>query len=619
MIHTTIQMAIKSWAGSALKLIRRKKVSFRLGFGFILMTIIPVLTIGCFAYISGTHALYSKTSDSVAQIINQLSVNLSYQLQSIINDGTEIAYSDTVQSALSNYEQLNSQEINKIQTTLSDNINKKYVFNNRVSEITLYTTNLDTIKAYGPSDFRFIPKKEYLQRWIKEADKNDGKCLWIAAGPEVEEGLASKINKDRKSIVMVRSVKSLTDGSCIGYILLRIDAEQFYSIYGNIKINPGIQMLILNSENKVISTTDNYGKFSKPYPATELLENIKNSKQKTFNTTLDGNRCLIAFNTLKQADWYVVAVVHFSYLYSESNELLRDVLVITLLALLFGFCVNVIIYWSIMTPVRQLVHGINSFKNGNLEISVDDNGSDELSELNRDFNEMIVNTNQLIANIKENEKQKRDLEIRALQAQINPHFFANALNMVSYVASLKKEENIVQMIKSILALLNGCMKNDNSLITVKEEIVFLENYFSLQKARLLGSFSVQYDVDPEIMNYLIPRFLLQPVVENALIHGIEPSGKAGIIVIKGTCSAGKLHFSVTDNGVGMDQDQINGLLSKNNTNEKGRLSGIGIANVSQRINLLYGPEYGLRINSVKGVFTTVDIYLPLTPNDGIAD
>lgn len=613
MKNSKTESAYKRSSRAVLALLRRKNLSVRLRIGFILMTVLPVLAVGWFSYASGSRAIYEKMSRSITLVMNQFSVNLSYRLQSIINDGTEIAYSDLVQSALSNYSKLSVQDINDAELRLSDEINKKYIFNNRVAEITLYTTHLNKINAYGPSDFRFIPKDEYLNQWAKEAGDIDGRYLWVAVGPEAEQGLAGKINKNRKSIVMMRTVKSLKDGNRIGFILMRIDEEQFRDIYGNMDAGAGAQMFILNSENKVISSAGSYGKFSEDYPEPKLLSRMKTSVQKSFDIKVDGRSCLAAFDTLKQADWYVVTLVPFSYLYSDSESLLYEVFLFALLALLFGLCMSFIIYRSIMTPVRQLVYGINSFKNGNLDVSVDDRGNDEFSELNRCFNAMAANTNQLIADIKEQEVQKRDLEIRALQAQINPHFLANALNMVSYVASLKKETNIVQMINSILTLLNGCMRNDSSFITVEEEITFLKSYLSIQEARLLGSFSVQYDVDPSIYLCRIPRFLLQPVVENALIHGIEPAGNAGLIVIKGLCCDGKLQFSVTDNGVGMNKEQIDRLLSYSDDKDKERLSGIGIANVRDRIELLYGPEYGLRINSIEGVFTTVDIYLSMLP------
>lgn len=264
-----------------------------------------------------------------------------------------------------------------------------------------------------------------------------------------------------------------------------------------------------------------------------------------------------------------------------------------------------------MIPIRQLVDGINSFKNGELDISIDDPNNDEFSELNRCFNEMTTEINRLIQDIKRQERQKKELEIRALQAQINPHFLSNILNTVSYIASIKKENNIVNLVDSIVTLLNGCMKNDNSQITVEEEISLLKSYITMQEYRLFGRFTVEFNIDSSILSCLIPRFLLQPILENALIHGIEPSGKTGLIVIKGFTQGDKLYFSITDNGIGMSQEQIDMLLESDNYNQNSRLNGIGLANTRDRIKLLYGQEYGLEISSVKGVFTTVNIYLPV--------
>ncbi|NMA66997.1 MAG: sensor histidine kinase [Clostridiaceae bacterium] len=598
------------------RLLRRKNVSIRLGIGFILITVLPILAVGYFSYERGSHAIYTKMSRSITQTMEQVGVNLSHQLQAIINDGTEIAYSELVQSALVNYNDLSGQEIHDIETKLSDYINKKYIFSSSVAEITLYTTEMGRINAYGPSDFRFMPKKENLDWLIERAKELDGICLWVAVGPDFEEGLASKVFKVRNNIILARAVKSLKNGNQIGYILMRIDEQQFLNLYGSIDIGAGTQMFILNSENKVISSAGDYAEFSKSYPRPELLRQINSSTEKSFSFKTDDGSYLAAFSSIRQADWYVVALIQFSYLYSESHNLLWDVFLIGLICLLFALCISYIIYQSILNPTRQLIYGIDSFKNGRLDILIDDSGNDEFSELNQRFNEMAINTKQLINDIKEKEIQKRELEIRALQAQINPHFLANTLNTVSYLASLKKENHIVRLIESILMLLNGCMKNDSSMTTVEDEISFLKSYIYIQEMRLYGSFTVQYNIDPSINHYLIPRFLLQPVVENALIHGIEPSDKTGLIVIRGSIQESKLHFSITDNGVGMNQEQINSLLSSDDCKDKGRLSGIGIPNVRNRIQLLYGSDYGLYINSIEGVFTTVDIYLPvITDNE----
>jgi len=595
--------------------LRRHNVSIRLGIGFILITVLPVLAVGYFSYTRGSYAIYSKMSHSVTQTMEQVGINLGSQLQEIINDGTEIAYSELVQSALVNYKRLSGQEIHDIETKLSDYINKKYIFSSRVAEITLYTPEKGRINAYGPSygpsDFRFMPKEENLDWLINRAKELDGVCLWLAVGPDFEERLASKVFKVRNNIILARAVKSLQNGNIIGYIIMRIEEKQILSLYGNVDMGTGTRIFILNSENKVISSADDYAEFSKPYPDPELLERIKTSSRQSFRFKASDDSYLVSFSPVKQADWYVVAMVRFSYLYSESHSLFWNILIIGLICLLFALFTSFIIYQSILTPTRQLIYGIDSFKNGRLDILVDDSGNDEFSELNQRFNEMAMNTRQLINDIKEKEMQKRELEIRALQAQINPHFLANTLNTVSYLASLKKETSIVRLIESILTLLNSCMKNDSSMTTVKEEIEFLKSYIYIQEMRLFGSFTVQYNIDPSIDHYLIPRFLLQPVVENALIHGIEPSGRTGLIVIRGSVQDNKLNFSVTDNGAGMTQEQIDRLMNSENCKDRGRLSGIGIPNVINRIHLLYGPEYGLYINSIKGVFTTVDIYLPV--------
>lgn len=264
---------------------------------------------------------------------------------------------------------------------------------------------------------------------------------------------------------------------------------------------------------------------------------------------------------------------------------------------------NYIISKSIVTPIRQLVHGINSFKNGEMDIFIEDENNDEFSELNRCFNEMTTEIKRLIHDIKAQERQKKELEIRALQAQINPHFLSNILNTVSYIASLKKEDNIVNLVNSIVNLLNGCMKNDNSQITVEEEISLLKSYITMQEYRLFGRFSVEFSIEPSVMSCLIPRFLLQPILENALIHGIEPSGKKGLIVIKGYKKDDTLCFSITDNGVGMSQEQIDLLLMSDNHSQRSRLTGIGIANTRDRIKMLFGPEMILKLTALR-------VYLP---------
>jgi len=596
---------------SLCSLLRTRNVSTRLKIGFVLITVLPVLAVGYFSYMRGSNAIYNKMRHSVSETIDQVGINLGSKLQAIINDATEIAYHDLVQKTLTNYDNLSRYELNKIEDDLSDYINKKYIFSNNVAEIIIYTTDLNRINAYGENNFWFMPKTENLELLVKRARDLDGLSLWMPVNSEYEQGLAKKVFGDRESIVLIRAVKSLETGDQIGYILMRIDESIISSTFRDIDIGAGSQLFVLNSDNIVVSSAGDYAQVALPYHEPDILNEINNTaNDSSFKCRLGNDSYLATFTKIRQADWYIVALIRFDYLYSESVNLLYNIFIIGICFLLFALFLNYIMSKSIVTPIRQLVHGINSFKNGELDISIDDKHNDEFSELNNSFNEMTTEIKRLIQDIKNQERQKKELEIRALQAQVNPHFLSNVLNTVSYIASIKKEDNIVKLVDSIVNLLNGCMKNDNSHITVEEEMSLLKSYITMQEYRLFGRFSVEFNIDSSVLSCLVPRFLLQPILENALIHGIEPSCKKGLIVIKGFKQGDRLYFSITDNGIGMSQEQIDLLLQSDDHNRNFRLHGIGIANTQDRIKLLYGPKYGLEINSVKGVFTTVNICLP---------
>ena len=163
------------------------------------------------------------------------------------------------------------------------------------------------------------------------------------------------------------------------------------------------------------------------------------------------------------------------------------------------------------------------------------------------------------------------------------------------------------------------MKNDDSLHTVEEEISLIRNYIIVQDYRLLGKFAVDIQIEDEIRSCVIPRFILQPVVEKSIIHGIEPANRRGMISIKGSCREDQICFTITDNGVGIEKGQIEKIIGEPRNRQKLRFSGIGIGNVDRRIKLMMGEEYGLTIKSEKNIFTTVEIRLPMIRREKTRD
>ncbi len=224
---------------------------------------------------------------------------------------------------------------------------------------------------------------------------------------------------------------------------------------------------------------------------------------------------------------------------------------------------------------------------------------------------MIDELNQQIENIKAKEQQRTLAEFKALQAQINPHFIANTLNNVAWMAKMQKADNIESVVTSMIKLLNSSMGRGPDIITIEEEIENIKSYINIQEYKYIKKIGVNIDFDAEILKYKILKFILQPIVENSMIHGLGPKQGQGFITIKGYADDGDISIIVEDNGVGMTQNEMDLLLKGEENGSRERFSSIGLRNVNERIRLAYGEKYGLHIKSQKDVFTSVEIRIPI--------
>lgn len=226
-----------------------------------------------------------------------------------------------------------------------------------------------------------------------------------------------------------------------------------------------------------------------------------------------------------------------------------------------------------------------------------------------EFNEMLDKIEELIAQLIEEEKKKKDMELEALQYQITPHFMYNTLNSIKYAALLKGEKEIGQIIGDFVELLQAAVSKKGVFLTVAEEIHILENYIRLQKFRYGGGFEVTYQVAEEVQTCLVPRLILQPLVENALMHGLDMKQGTGKLKICAQIETRTLYLKVMDNGRGMSRVQIEQLLTERTKKERG-FTAVGIPNIRDRLKLYYGEDGGIRYeSSEKG--TTAIIYLPV--------
>ena len=234
--------------------------------------------------------------------------------------------------------------------------------------------------------------------------------------------------------------------------------------------------------------------------------------------------------------------------------------------------------------------------------------ADEIGTLGKEFNHMLDYIEDLIAQVIEEEQQKKDAELEALQYQITPHFMYNTLNSIKFAAFLKGEKELAGLIGDFVELLQASINKKGSFLSVADEIHILKNYIHLQDFRYQGSFQVEYEISEEAYRCYIPRLILQPLVENALLHGIDIKRQTGKIWISGKVKEGELILIVKDNGRGMTEAQIRDLLGSRAKKTKG-LSAVGVPNVKERLELYYGEKGGMKYDSSSNG-TIVTVFLP---------
>lgn len=586
---------------------------------FIFVTLLPMIVTGVWSYHKSSGVIQEKVFVSVNEVMNQLSSNVDKKIEKVRNDSIEISYMSEIQDVLSNYEEYNSRMLNSAKVNITQMMSSKYVFDNIVSGITLYTPDHQRVNVYGDYIHNIILDGEILDSFLGECHENDGKCVFLAVNGE-DARYRGRGNKASGEIVIGKMVKETQSGEKIGYMVMQVNESNFSDIYKAINQEIRGETFIVDADGIVISSAGDYAVVGEAYPYAEVLQTVDGADgERTETVTIHGEKMVPLCHKLEENDWRVFFLIPQKYMQADLKSVFFSSLGGAMAGLILGIGFAFLFSYSILCPMNETIRGIEEFEKGNLKITLEETGNDEITLLVRQFNKMAREINGLMERVKSNEKQKRKLEIQALQAQINPHFLSNTLNTVSYIARMKKEETIEILVNAIIGLLCASMKNDDSLHTVEEEISLIRNYIIVQDYRLLGKFAVDIQIEDEIRSCVIPRFILQPVVENSIIHGIEPANRRGMISIKGSCREDQICFTITDNGVGIEKGQIEKIIGEPRNRQKLRFSGIGIGNVDRRIKLMMGEEYGLTIKSEKNIFTTVEIRLPMIRREETRD
>lgn len=443
------------------------------------------------------------------------------------------------------------------------------------------------------------------EEWYEELIEKNGKILWLPGSPE---GLI-KNERNSSFFSAARVMKNFINGQDIGVLLICVDEASLHGLY-EYAAKEYEHILITDEKGNIISARDKnlLGRVIEQGNGDGF---ILSNHSGYYIGQIENIKSLVTFYTIEKTGWKIVAYTPLNKLLQNIFKLEQFILIILLACILLAFIMSFYISRHFSIPIKMLYKDISRVEEGDLSVRSHIERNDEIGELGHKFNNMVSRLKRLMEDIFHEQEMKRQAELQSLQAQINPHFLYNTLASIRFMLGMKDNKEVDTVILALVKLLKETLAVDSGIITIREEMENLKNYILIQKARQGEKLEVLYEIDDEILDYEVPKLILQPIVENSIFHGIEPKTGKGTLIVKGYKSNGDVIFEIIDDGVGMDDEDVKGLLGPiDETENKEDPAGIGLKNVEDRIVMSFGQEYGLKISSIYGAGTCVIVKIP---------
>ena len=548
-------------------------------------------------YTSGT--IYENSINYMSQIIQQVNYDIDTYIEYMENISSIIAKSSDVPRYLFDQNQTEAEReaekeriLTQFQTIMEsrDDIynvaavakNGRYIINRGDDELTGYVDieSLDWYQAAMESKSGIAVSSSHVQNAIQSSYK------WAIT---LSRALVNNQTGEREGLFFVdlnySAISDLCNNNSIeekGYIFV-LDAE------GNIVYHPKQQLM--------------YGGLK-----TENIDAIMECEEDSLIIDEGGESKLYTMSKSKRTGWTVVGAAYTSELLKNNEQAQMWYLLVASILLLAVIGISGIISREITKPIRSLRDSMRKVQNGQFDTHVEVITENEIGSLGRSFNLMTSEIRALMEQNVYEQKQKRKSELKALQAQINPHFLYNTLDSIIWMSEAGENDEVVEMTSALARLLRQSISNDQEEVELEKEIEYVKNYLTIQKMRYKDKLEFFIYVDPRVAHVPVIKLVLQPLVENAIYHGIKYKETKGNLKIYAKPVDGRVEIVVADDGIGMDEDVMEHIFDEHRKEQK--RNGVGVPNVQKRLQLQYGSEYGIRYESVKGAGTKVVITIP---------
>lgn len=535
----------------------------------------PVLLLGTFSYLQMKRLLIERETTALQETLKQEVQTLDYKLNTYLDAINLIVWNESIRSALSQNYTNNYDMYLAYRDVIDPMFFTIRNMNNEIKSITIYSDG-----SLHPHGNVLRPLTEASEtEWYNE-DRLGNSPTFITS-------------TDGKSLYLVSPVYYY-HSSCINIICIAIDANSIFEPIKELYDTPYGSVIVSDLDSVIFnytsfSKTDNYSLPSKAF----TFNGVSNQLSKDY---------VIEYQLLSSVPWNLFLYRPIETVSLAANQITILVIIMILVSITIVLCSSLLLSKITVKPLKALSENMALIEQDNLTITVKSTSKDEIGQLIDSFTHMVNRLKYLINEVLRSRIAKQEYEMKALQAQINPHFLYNSLSMINSKALLNNQEDISKMARLLSTFYRTTLNKGNSIITVKGELDNIRSYIDIQRMMHSNSFDVIFDIDEEIYPYSMPNLLIQPLVENAILHGLDHKttpGK-GILTVNGYKEDGVLIFRILDNGNGMSKEMCQSIISSNT-------HGYGIHNVHQRVQLYCGDSFGLQFNSTIGLGTNATL------------
>ncbi len=613
-------------------LFQNMRMQYKLLLLFMLLSFLPLLVAVIYASTLSSQTIRAKTSTYSRQLVTQVSMNLDTSLQKIKGYSDDFILAPAITNRMFGYRGRTAPDQLNVRNYFSIELQLRFLNIEAINDVLLILYKDEPPAAAIPA---YDTAQIAQTRW--DADEV-GRLIRLNEDPANTRNLtltvASVAGSGAPVLVMGRKIIHAATGEVFGQMLIALDPAYFSDIYARTRIGDSSQICIVDESGTVLSSLSPDLPPGQLFPSPELIKRIQTAARSrsqasagpagddsgnagasdSFPLQLGGTGFQVTSAAIGTSGLQAILLVPDSYLNAENAQFVRQMLVLTFVILVLAVFFSFLLARGIASPLRELAAIMGQLGEGGSFRRLVVKRNDEIGDLERSFNAMSGAIEDLVARIETENKIRRLSELQVLEYQINPHFLYNALDAINWMAQKAAQPEVSAMITALARFYRLGLSKGKEVYTIRDELDHVRNFLVISRLRHQDSFQFQFAVDPEILSLKTLRIILQPLVENAIKHGMRGllSG-AGLIRIAGTRRGDLVILTVEDNGRGIEPvrlQHLNTALAAMQEISAGE-NGFGLLNVHQRLRLRYGEPCGVVLESQIGQGTIAKITIPV--------